>query len=272
MKNSAQLSCGSALCNHQDESLQCWNSSFLFISVFLLPSGDLGLLQPQRPLPSETFGFQLPSVALGKAKHSGGFILSCWSSFLKILQSHQFCGQTFGPMTGLALGRNCNTPFSLCCAWQGWISKPVQGCGLLHPSEAVGSERTCQNPCWWANGSIYCVSQTWILRQLENPSENSQAVLLLWPALEKEQLSCSVLLIFFVWPVPISAKLQSQRRFLLLRIMDVLTLKNHVALAGVKLLAGLPYCSLQLEEIMLNVASSPGKTHQGTFGAVPALH
>lgn len=53
--------------------------------------------------------------------------------------------------------------------------------------------------------------------------------------------------------------------------MDVLTLKNKVALAGVKLLAGLTYCSLQLEEIMLNVASSPGKTHQGTFGAVPAL-
>lgn len=95
MKNSAQLSCGSALCNHQDESLQCWNSSFLFISVFLLPSGDLGLLQQQRPLPSETFGFQLPSVALGKTKHSGGFILSCWSR--KSFNNISFVGKLLAP-------------------------------------------------------------------------------------------------------------------------------------------------------------------------------
>lgn len=27
---------------------------------------------------------------------------------------------------------------------------------LLHPSEAVGSERISQNPYWWARGFIYC--------------------------------------------------------------------------------------------------------------------
>lgn len=162
--------------------------------------GPWGFYSNRDPLPSETSGFELPSVALGKAKHSGDLILSYWSSFLKILQWHHFCGQILAPW--------------LAWLWAGWQQElqhlffPVlsvtrmdfQACprlgNLLHPSEAVGSERMCQNPDWWAHGFIYCSLHTWILCHLENPNENSQAVLLLWPALQKEQLTCSALLIF----------------------------------------------------------------------------
>lgn len=132
---------------HQDESLQCYNCSFLLISFFLIVVAitSVGCLWAfaaiERPCLSKILHFPLHS---GQTKHSLDFTLNYWSlSFAGILIKN------FWPRYCLCFGqdysRNCNTSFLLCCAWQIRIFKPVQYSGLLHTSETLVSKATYQS-------------------------------------------------------------------------------------------------------------------------------
>lgn len=76
--------------NHQDESLQCYNCSFVFISCFVVAIRSTGYLQAfiaaEGPFLSEILHFLLCDGSMGKAKGSSEFSLNCWSSFLKMIQ------------------------------------------------------------------------------------------------------------------------------------------------------------------------------------------
>lgn len=144
-------------------------------------------------------------------------------------------------MAGLAWDRvtaGIATLLFPCASWQGWISKLVQG--PFAPCR--GSERTCQNPSWWGWINILCIINT---NSAYKPKRQlpSCAAPVTCTSKGAAQL-LSAVNFFFVCPVPIITKLQSQGTFLPLRIMGVLTLKNNVASAGVKLLAGLTCCSV----------------------------
>lgn len=184
-----------------------------------------------------------PQCGTGQSQTLRRFNLELLKQFPENPSMTSLLWANFGPMTGLALGRvtaGIATSLFPCavCDKDGFpsLSKagepfaPFRGCGL------------------WKNVPKSWLMSPWIhilfITHMNSVSPGKPK----WkfpscaaPVTCTSKGAAHLLspVNFFVWPLPFPAKLQSQRRFLLLRIMDVLTLKNNVALAGVKLLAGL---------------------------------
>lgn len=194
----------------------------------------------ERPFPCETSSFPLPSVALAKAKLPGGFISSYWSR--KSRNNISFVGKLLSPwLAWLGAGWQQELQHFYFPVLRDKDGFPSFSKGLLHPSESVGSERTCQNPSRWGWINILCIINT---NSVYKPKRQLPSCAAPVTCTSKGAAQLLSAVNFFVCPVPIIAKLQSQGTFLPLRIMGVLTLKNNVASAGVKLLAGLTCCSV----------------------------
>lgn len=171
--------------NQQDESLQYYNCSFLFVSCFIFAIKSISYLQQSRDHSSPK-SFISYSMMDQWAKLRAQ-LSSAWTP--EASSQKWFNGWIFvdtfikkNPLTPLlawlwaGLQHKLQHFFLLCCAWQVGIYKPVQHHGLLHTSEAVVSNAICQSPhgvktCWTYilyihidviyMHSVYCSESAW---------------------------------------------------------------------------------------------------------------